>query len=291
MNEVAEKTAAIETIEEVKTPEELEAEVNAEAVEEAEPGEAKAEEEEGEFVVSIGEDSPPQEDKEKAPEWVRELRQSHRETKKENRELRERIEKYEKKPEVTLGPKPKLDDPDIEYDEEKLSVAMDQWYEKKGQIDKQEEEAKRIEEAQAKAWEGTLGAYEEKKTSLKAKAKDFDDAESLVKESLSIVYQGAILQGSEDPALLMLALGRNPEKLKELSSIKDPAKFIFAVAKMEAQLKTGTRKAATNPEKKVVGTASGANATDATLAKLEEEAEKTGDRTKVLDYKRKLKQK
>jgi len=285
-----------------KTPEELEAEANAKAAEEAELAKTK-EEDEGEFVVTIGEESPPQEDDNAAPEWVKELRKAQGTLTKENgtlskqnRELTERLAAIEKKPEVTLGTKPVVSDFEHDYEteesaEDQYAKALDGWYIKKGQVDKQGEEAKATEAQQKAAWDSTLGAYEEKKTALKVKAPNFDEAEALVKDSLSIVYQGAILEGAKNPALLILALGNNPAKLKELSSITNPAKFIFAVAEVEAQLKTGTRKVATSPEKKVVGSGSGASATDATLDQLEKEAEKTGDRTKILNYKRKQKQK
>lgn len=295
-----EEQAAIEAAKqeeetEGKTPEELEAEANAKAAEVAELAKAK-EEDEGEFVVTIGEESPPQEDDNKAPEWVKDLRKAQGTLSRENRELKERLASYEKKPEVTLGTKPVVSDFEYNYEteesaEDQYAKALDGWYIKKGQVDKQGEEAKATETQQKAAWDSTLGAYEEKKTALKVKAPNFDEAEALVKDSLSIVYQGAILEGAKNPALLILALGNNPAKLKELSSITNPAKFIFAVAEVEAQLKTGTRKVATSPEKKVVGSGSGASATDAALDKLEKEAEKTGDRTKVLNYKRKQKQK
>ena len=278
-----------------KTPEELEAEANAKAAEEAELAKAN-EEDEGEFVVTIGEVSPPQEDDNKAPEWVKELRKDQAKLKRENRELTERLQSFDKKPDITLGAKPVASDFEYDYEsdkseQEQFAEALDKWYVTKGQVDKQGEEAKATEAQQKEAWDSTLGVYEEKKTALKVKAPNFDEAEALVKDSLSIVYQGAILEGADNPAMLVLALGNNPGKLKELSSIKSPAKFIWAAAKMEAQLKTGTRKVATSPEKKVVGSGSGASATDAALDKLEKEAEKTGDRTKVLNYKRKQKQK
>jgi hypothetical protein len=288
------ETAEIEAVEE-ETPEEVEAEVETEAAEEVEPEETE-EAEEGEFIVTIGEESPPQEDDNKAPEWVRELRKSHAETKKENRELQERLASYEKKPEITLGPKPVASDFEYDYDndksaEDQYAEKLDEWYVKKEKVAEQEKELKGKEQEQQKAWESTLGVYEEKKAEIKAKVPDYDDAEALVKESLPVIYQGAILEGAKNPALLVLALGKNPAKLKELSSIQNVSKFIFEVANVEAQLKTSTRKAATVPEKKVVGTGGGANATDSTLAKLEADAEKTGDRSKILEYKRKQKQK
>jgi hypothetical protein len=278
---------------EPKTPEEVEAEAAAEAAK-AEPVETE-EEAEGEFVVTIGEESPPQEDDKKAPEWVKDLRKAQSVLTKENRELKERLAGHERKPEITLGAKPVVSDFEYNYEtekpaEEQYAEALDGWYIKKGQVDKQAEEAQAVEAGNKEAWQAELNAYEVEKTALKLKAPNIEEAEALVKDSLSVVYQGGIIDGADKPALMNLYLGTHPEKLKELSSIKSPAKFLVAVGRLESQLKTGTRKAATNPEKKVVGSGSGASTTDATLDKLEKEAEKTGDRTKILNYKRKQNQ-
>jgi hypothetical protein len=54
------------------------------------------------------------------------------------------------------------------------------------------------------------------------------------------------------------------------------------------KLKTSSRKAAAAPEKRVSGAASSAGS-NATLEKLRAEAERTGDFTKVMQYRRQLK--
>ena len=93
-------------------------EVMDEAVQEGETAPEDSEDIEDEVVISIDGESPTQEDeKEKAPEWVRELRKSHRELKRENRELRTKLttQTTEIKP-VTLGKKPSLDDFDYDTD-------------------------------------------------------------------------------------------------------------------------------------------------------------------------------
>jgi hypothetical protein len=56
-----------------------------------------------------------------------------------------------------------------------------------------------------------------------------------------------MLQGADNPALVVYALGKNPKKAKELSEIKDPVKFAFAVAKLEKELKVTNRRAAPHP--------------------------------------------
>lgn len=242
-------------------------------------------------VVTIGEGSPPPEDETaQAPEWVRELRKNHRELVKRNRELEEQLKASSAPAQkaTVLGPKPTLKDPDIDYDEEKFSAALDAWHERKRKVD--EEEARTQSEAKAAqdAWTAKLTAYGEAKAKLKVQ--DFDDAEATVQSTLSPTQQGVILQGAERPELVVYALGKNPQKLKELSAITDPVKYAFAVAKLETQLKVTARKAAPPPEKVIQGTGSKAGAVDSTLERLRAEAEKTGDYTKVTAYKRQKRQ-
>ena len=237
-----------------------------------------------EVVVSIGEESPPQDETAHAPEWVRELRRKNREDQRRIRELEEKLNaktEAETKP-AALGKKPTLEDHD--YDTEKFEQALTAWYDRKRQHDEAAAEAKRQEDAQQKAWQAKLENYGKLKSELKVK--DFDDAEAASQEALNVTQQGIIVQGAENPALLMYALGKNPKKAKELSSITDPVKFAFAVAKLETQLKVTNRKAPPPPEKTVQGTGGTAGAVDSTLERLRAEAEKSGDYTKLLQYKK-----
>lgn len=269
-------------------------EVETEAVEKAEPEETKEEEtsEEGELVVSIGEDSPPQEE-EKAPEWVKELRVKQRETAKENKALKQQLEQFNKAKTVEVGPEPNIDDPDIDYDNDKFKAATQAWLSRKAEAEKEVAAEKDIEEANAQAWQTTLNTFNEKREVVKAKMPNYEELEEIVDDYLSEIQKGAILQCAKDPALLIAALGKNPAKLKVLSSTKDAARFIWAASQMESQMesqmKVGNRKVTTKPEDKVVGSGGG-NALDATLDKLEKEADKTGDRSKILAYKQKQKQ-
>jgi len=239
-----------------------------------------------EVVVTIGEEAPPTEEEQhaQAPEWVRELRKSHRELQRKNRELEEQVKAKngtETKP-VQLGPKPTLEGCD--YDAEKYEAELTKWYEQKRQADEAAAKAEAEAKSQQEAWQAKLNAYGKAKTELKVK--DFDDAEGVVQETLSSTQQGIILQGAENPALLVYALGKNPKKAKELASITDPVKYAFAVAKLETQLKVTNRKAAPPPEKTVRGTGPTSGAVDSQLERLRADAERTGDYSKVMAYKR-----
>jgi hypothetical protein len=139
-------------------------------------------------------------------------------------------------------------------------------------------------QAVQKEWERKLESYQGAKASLKVR--DFEFAEDVVQDTLSVMQQGMIVQGAENPALVVYALGKNPKKAKEIASITDPVKFAFAVAKLETQLKISNRKAQSSPERKISGTARPSGAVDSTLDRLRAEAEKTGDYSKVFQYKK-----
>jgi len=234
-----------------------------------------------EVVVSIGEDAPPPEDHTPAPEWVRELRKTNRELQRQNRELQSKlqVQPTETKP-VAIGAKPKLEDHD--YDADKYEEALTDWFERKRQADDVNARQQAEVMNQQKAWQAKLDGYGKAKAELRVR--DYEDAEAVAQEVFSITQQGVILQGAENPALVVYALGKNPKKAKELAEVSDPVKFAFAVAKLEKELKVTNRRAAPAPERIVSGTGRSSGAVDSTLERLREEAARTGNMTKVIQY-------
>ena len=235
-----------------------------------------------EVVVSIGEEAPPPEEHTPAPEWVKELRKTNRELQRQNRELQGKLQAAppETKP-VVIGNKPKLEDHD--YDADKYEEALTNWFERKRQADEVNARQEAEVMNQQKAWQAKLDGYGKAKAELRVK--DFDDAEELAQQVFSITQQGVLLQGADNPALVVYALGKNPVKAKELAEIKDPVKFAFAVAKLEKDLKVTNRRQAPAPERIVTGTGRSAGAVDSTLERLREDAARTGNMTKVIAYK------
>ena len=236
-----------------------------------------------EVVVSIGEEAPPTEEEVRAPEWVRELRKTNREKERRIRELEAKLTATttENKPVVTMGPKPKLEDHD--YDADRYEQALDAWHERKRQHDLETETVKKSELEQHQAWQAKLDSYGKAKAELKVR--DYEDAEETVQQLLNVTQQGVVLQGADNPALVIYALGKNPKKAKEIAEITDPVKFAFAVAKLEKELKVTNRRAAPAPERIVSGTGRSSGAVDSTLDRLREEAARTGNMTKVIQYK------
>lgn len=240
-----------------------------------------------EDVVQIGDEEPPASEETKAaPAWVKELRQRQRELARENAELKAQLntgKPAEGKPE--LPPKPKLADHD--YDEEAYEKARDAWDAKKREVDSWE--AKQEERAKA-AQQAVKAVHENYATSKKAlRVPDFQDAEDEVVGVLSEVQQSILMAGATNPGAMVYALGKTTKKLQELASIKDPVKFAVAVGKLETEVKV-TKRTSTKPTPETTVASRGSSGTSkATLERLEAEAAKTGDRSKVIAWKRQQK--
>jgi hypothetical protein len=245
------------------------------------------EDDEDEVVISIGEESPPQDEEVRAPAWVRELRKSNREKERKIRELEAKLNTTatETKP-VALVSKPTLESCDYDSDEYEQKLA--EWYEHKREYDAAEANVAAQRDAESKAWQDKLDSYAKARASLKVR--DYDEAEATALDTFDVTQQGIVLQGSDNPALLIYAIGKSTKRAKELAAITDPVKFAFAVAKLETQLKVTNRRAATAPERTI--TTSGGRVSgsiDSQLERLRAEALKTGDLSKVMEYKRRKK--
>lgn len=251
-----------------------------------------AEAEETELVVSIGNEEPQPdpvaEEARQAPEWVKELR-------KQNREYQKRIRQLERNTqaapaaqgETNTAPPKKPTLADVDYDTGAYEEKLDGWYKAKAEYDRQANERQRAQEAVKGAWEAKISGYNTAKAELKAR--DFDDAEAVIADTLSVTQQGIILDGAEKPALLIYALGKNPKKAAELAAITNPVAFAAAIGRLEASLKVTQRKPSAAPEVIPSGNAPKSGSVDNTLERLREEAAKTGDLTKVMAYKRQQK--
>jgi hypothetical protein len=240
-------------------------------------------------IVTIGDEMPPAATEDEiegkpAPAWVKELRKEHRELQRQKRDLEQQLAatKQTQQPQtVQVGEKPTLEGCD--FDAEKYGEELLAWNERKRKADEQAAAARAEQEAAAAAWNTKVTAYKTAKAALKVD--DFDGAEHVVQSTLSQLQQNMIVHAVDKPELVIYALGSNPAKAKELAAIKDPVRFAVAIGKLETQLKVVPRKTPPAPERQVRGTAGGATI-DNTLERLEAEADRTGDRTKVNQYKR-----
>lgn len=240
-------------------------------------------EEDDEVIVTIGEESSTSEEEEPEAkaEWLKELRKNYREAQRELKQLKEKAN-TETNHVPQLGKKPTLEDAD--YDSEVYETELAAWFERKQKHDEAEAKQKQEQEAQARDWQGRLDSYAKAKESLSVR--DYDEAEFVIQENLSQVQQGLILQGAENPALVVYALGNNKAKVKELAGIKDPVKFAVAIGKIEAKMKVTSKKTPPSPEKTISGNANLSGTVDSTLERLRKEADRTGDYSKVHEYNR-----
>lgn len=252
-------------------------------------GDADVEGDDDEVTITIGDTQPAPEDDGKAPPWVRELRKQNKEKDRVIRELQGKLAAKEPVPAaVVVGEKPTLES--CGYDAEKFESDLEGWHERRRQAESQREDEERKERTARETWQQRLQTYDQAKSKLKVR--DFASAEDAVSATFSTVQQGIILSGADKPEVVIYALGKNPAKAKELAAITDPVKFSFAVAKLETQLKVARRQA---PEPEIVprGGSGGAGAAvvDNQLERLRLEAEKTGDYSKVHEFKQQLRAK
>lgn len=253
--------------------EELETETEGEADESE--GTAAEDDEEETFIGFGDEEQGSAPDPESESSVIRQLR-------KQNRELVSKLREIEasqpEKPKEQLGPKPTLES--CEFDEERFEAALDDWKSRKARIERAEQEEQDRREAEEKAYQEAVAAYEAGKAELARP--DFEEAEAEVKATLDTRVQALLLKSGKGPALIY-ALGKSPEKLEALSKM-NLADAAMMIGEYRAKLTVERRKKAPPPDRPVTGTASGNQSGN--LKRLYAEAQKTGDYTEYFAAKR-----
>jgi hypothetical protein len=246
----------------------------------------QAEEAQEELIVTIG-DQEHKEDEEAAPNWVKELRKKNKEDQKRLRELEEENRKLKGGVPVEQEPKePELED--FDYDADLFKKAMREYFDKKSKFEaKQAEQAKAQEEIN-KEWQAKNEAYAKAKSRFNAEK--MADAESEVTSVLSPARQAMLMDVSDDPAAMVVALGQNPEILRKIASIKSDGQAIKEMVKVEMQMKVQSKgKTPPPPERTISGSGRTAGSSANRLEELREKAHKTGDMTEYLAEKRRQK--
>jgi len=279
----------LETEAEPQEDQEVEQETQVEAQDDQIEQSEQAEDESDEIVITIDGDSPSQADadvpKDRAA-WAR-LRSENARLKREADALKEASKPKE---DDTLGPKPTLanptGNPDDEYDADKFEAALIEWTEKKRKFDESLAKKQEAEKAAQAAWQQRVQSYEEGKKSFKVA--DYEEAEAIVRDALNPTQQAILIKYTESTHPTVYALGKSEKHLKELASETDPILFAIKARELEKKVNVTPRKTAPPPERRISGSAS-TQGSDATLEKLREEASRTGDISKVVAYKAKLK--
>jgi hypothetical protein len=229
------------------------------------------------FAVEIEGDAPsPDQEDNAAPDWVRKLREENRELKRFKKEAEQ--QRVAEKTVADIGPKPTLEA--MDFDQDRYDVELLAWHEKKRAQDAQAAKAREAQDALEREYQAKQQSYAKDKEGLKTKAKDFDEAEDVVKSALSELQQAVLLQAADNPSVMVLALGRNLERLNDLAKIADPVKLAAAIAKLEVKLSVTTRKPPP-AEGRVNGASTGGGNIETQLEKAREEAARTGDYSQV----------
>ena len=213
-----------------------------------------------------------------APEWVKKVREENRELK---RQLKQReSQQFEQQ---VLREKPTLDDHD--YDSDAFEQDYAQWLTEKQHVDAQVH-------AERQKYQQYHERYKADVDAIKAKAPDYDEVELSVVDVLSEQKQGLLQMLVENPAKVVYALGKNsPAQLERLSKLDD-IQFAKQIVLMEMQMSSKTKSRNQNkPKPKTHELEGAAGGADTRLAKLEAEADRTGDRSKVAAYKKQMKSK
>ena len=214
----------------------------------------------------------------KAPEWVKKVREENRELKRQQREWQQQQGQSQQQ---GLREKPTLDAHD--YDSDAYEQDYAQWLTEKTQHDTQvqSEVAKR---------QQYYDNYQTKADTFKAKAPDYMDAEESVVSVLSNEQQTLLMMMTDDPAKMVYTLGKNsPTKLSELAQL-DVTQFAKQIVLMEANM-SNVKRNPNKPKPKSHTLEGQAGGGDRQLDKLEADAEKTGDRSAIVAYRKKMRNK
>jgi hypothetical protein len=225
----------LELTDEVETPQD------------SEEAETPPEADDEEIVVSFGDEEAPPASSEQENSTIREMRKALREKEAQLKELEKKVAPQE----IEVGQKPTLES--CEYDEERFEQEFNAYLDRKSSAEAAKSEAQKAQEETAKRYQAKVETYAAQKTELGVK--DFDNAEAEVLGTLNQAQQAILVHGAQNKALLVYALGRSPEKLRQLASIADPIEFAFAAARLEGQTKMERKRPATNPESRVSGAA------------------------------------
>lgn len=248
-------------------------------------------EDDGEVVIGFADDGEEAESGEEAPSLVKKLRDQLRET---QRQLRQRSAApvANDDPAPVIPPKKGLEEFDYDseafdaYNEKRIAAAADhaKWEAR------QESRKADLEKAEA----AKRQRLEQQVQSLGVA--DYAARVETVRSVLSPAHLNAIAEAAKNAPQFLYSLSRSEDRLDQiaampLETMADVLKFAAAVGSMERDVKVVKRKAPP-PETQVRGATASISSMDSDkeLARLEKEADRTGDRSKVIAYKRSMRQ-
>ncbi len=233
-------------------------------------------------VVGWGEQPIAAEDE---PEGLRNLRQAYRESEKRRKELEARLAPQQEE----IGEKPQFDDyfdkPD-EFEKDLLA-----WNDRQRAATERQTAQQQAAAKQQERWQAQYRDFEASYADLRVPGKDA--ALAMLEDEFPGEQKAFLIKaaGKNAPALVNALYG-NEAKRKELKALADDgsyAEFIAAAAIMATEIKV-TRKPAVGAETNhsAAGTSGGTGRGDQRRARLEAEAEKTGDYSALVRYEAQL---
>jgi len=246
----------------------------------AEEGGDEGEGEDGLTIEIDGYDPEPEEEK----PLVKRLRDEIRER---DRRIHELNSGSKPEPAIEVGEEPTLEGCD--WLEDKFKSEWSAWNKRKQDADRQQEEQGKAIEAAKQKMDAALTTY--RGHASKLGVKDYDVVERDVASALPVALQNAIpLYFGDKGPLTVLALGRHPKLLAEIVALNDPVAQLLRIKEISMGVK-GVQRKTPAPEKDSIiqGSAAVGSNANKELARLEKEADKSGDRTKLIEYRRKMK--
>lgn len=168
----------------------------------------------------------------------------------------------------------------------KLREHMAQKVAKETAAKAQEDARKKAQDDEQAKWKSRVDAVEAAASKLKLHSIHREESSAVMEATFSQIQQGMILDAFEDPSVsakLWNGLAASPKVAKELSSIANPIRFAVRLSELASKMTTAKRTAPT-PERVVRSSVAGSSAVDNQLKRLQDEADKTGDRTKVAKF-------
>lgn len=210
-----------------------------------------------------------------------------------NRDMARRLKELEQnrddKP-VEVGPEPTLDDCD--WDQDRFKADWAAWNDRKRKSDERQAQQNRQAEQANERWAASHSVYRAKAAELGVP--DYDEAERIVGEALPVQVGNGVIQyfGDKAPAIV-LALHRRPDLLEKMvqTAKDDPLKALLDLRMMAEKVSVINKRKTPAPEAETVvrGSGSVSSVGNKTLEKLEAEADKTGDRSRLIAYRAKMK--
>lgn len=236
--------------------------------------------------VTFGDQENNVESQEDSSSTIKHMRKTMREQQKALKQAQKELEALKQPKTQALRKKPTLEDHD--YDEESYYEDLEKYTVEKVEHTQKQKKQLEEQENQQKSFQTKVKNFHDTYSNLSFK--DKDDALSDVLSTFNEKQQSVIVDAVDNPAMIVYALGKNRKKLEELAGEENLVRFSSKLGKLETQMKVIDRKPREKPDTPVKGSG-GISSTDKIFSKLEEEAERTGNRTELIKYKKSLKSK